>query len=86
MTKYRESELHSSSLYNQNDPWDPPVVFEEFLGNNENIENEVQPRPPPAPAPDPIWAQSPAPCPLAACCVDHQPEGHRICSFLKNGA
>lgn len=40
MTKYRESELYSSSLYNQNDPWDPPVVFEEFLRNNENIEDE----------------------------------------------
>ncbi|XP_006873760.1 PREDICTED: amiloride-sensitive amine oxidase [copper-containing] [Chrysochloris asiatica] len=40
VTKYRESELCSSSIYNQNDPWDPPVVFEEFLRNNENIENE----------------------------------------------
>ncbi|XP_077021140.1 diamine oxidase [copper-containing] [Tamandua tetradactyla] len=40
VTKYRESELYSSSIYNQNDPWNPPVVFEEFLRNNENIENE----------------------------------------------
>ncbi|XP_038175980.1 amiloride-sensitive amine oxidase [copper-containing] [Arvicola amphibius] len=40
VTKYRESERYSSSLYNQNDPWDPPVVFEEFLQNNENIEEE----------------------------------------------
>ncbi|XP_054449402.1 amiloride-sensitive amine oxidase [copper-containing] [Pteronotus mesoamericanus] len=40
VTKYRESELYSSSIYNQNDPWDPPVVFEEFLHNNENIRNE----------------------------------------------
>ncbi|CAK6434224.1 unnamed protein product [Pipistrellus nathusii] len=40
VTKYRESELHSSSLFNQHDPWDPPVVFEEFLQNNENIEEE----------------------------------------------
>ncbi|GAB5568927.1 amiloride-sensitive amine oxidase [copper-containing] [Prionailurus iriomotensis] len=40
VTKYRESEVCSSSIYNQNDPWDPPVVFEEFLKNNENIENE----------------------------------------------
>ncbi|XP_037371106.1 amiloride-sensitive amine oxidase [copper-containing]-like [Talpa occidentalis] len=40
VTKYRESELSSSSIYNQNDPWDPPVVFEEFLQNNENIEDE----------------------------------------------
>ncbi|XP_045420980.1 amiloride-sensitive amine oxidase [copper-containing] [Lemur catta] len=40
VTRYRESELCSSSIYNQNDPWAPPVVFEEFLHNNENIENE----------------------------------------------
>ncbi|XP_007536701.1 amiloride-sensitive amine oxidase [copper-containing] [Erinaceus europaeus] len=40
VTKYRESELTSSSIYNQNDPWDPPVVFEEFLHNNENIEDK----------------------------------------------
>ncbi|XP_070122185.1 diamine oxidase [copper-containing] isoform X1 [Equus caballus] len=40
VTKYREAELCSSSIYNQNDPWDPPVVFEKFLHNNENIENE----------------------------------------------
>ncbi|KAB1275867.1 Amiloride-sensitive amine oxidase [copper-containing] [Camelus dromedarius] len=40
VTRYRESELCSSSLYNQNDPWDPPVVFEEYLHNNENIEDE----------------------------------------------
>uniref|UniRef100_F7E3V7 Amine oxidase n=2 Tax=Ornithorhynchus anatinus TaxID=9258 RepID=F7E3V7_ORNAN len=40
VTKYRESELQSSSIYNQNDPWDPPVVFEEFLRNNENIKNQ----------------------------------------------
>lgn len=41
VTKYRESERSSSSIYNQNDPWDPPVVFKEFLQNNENIEKEV---------------------------------------------
>ncbi|XP_045145908.1 amiloride-sensitive amine oxidase [copper-containing] isoform X2 [Echinops telfairi] len=40
VTRYRESELYSSSIYNQNDPWNPPVVFEEFLRNNEKIENE----------------------------------------------
>ncbi|KAM4874025.1 diamine oxidase [copper-containing] isoform 1-T4 [Thomomys bottae] len=40
VTKYQDSELSSSSIYNQNDPWDPPVVFEEFLRNNDNIENE----------------------------------------------
>lgn len=49
VTKYRESERYSSSLYNQNDPWDPPVVFEEFLQNNENIEEEVLTKSPPLP-------------------------------------
>lgn len=49
VTKYRESERYSSSLYNQNDPWNPPVVFEEFLLNNENIENEVLTPSPPLP-------------------------------------
>lgn len=53
MTKYRESELCSSSLYNQNDPWDPPVVFEDFLRNNENIEDEVRAPPPSSPSPRP---------------------------------
>uniref|UniRef100_A0A8C0ZNJ7 Amine oxidase n=1 Tax=Castor canadensis TaxID=51338 RepID=A0A8C0ZNJ7_CASCN len=40
VTKYHEAERSSSSIYNQNDPWDPPVVFEEFLQNNESLENE----------------------------------------------
>lgn len=55
VTKYRESELCSSSVYNQNDPWDPPVVFEEFLNNNENIEDEVPALPSSSPTlrPDP---------------------------------
>lgn len=39
--KYREAELCSSSIYNQNDFWDSFVVFEKFFYNNENIENEV---------------------------------------------
>lgn len=54
MTKYRESERYSSSLYNQNDPWDPPVVFEEFLQNNENIEEEVLTPSPPLPTSGPV--------------------------------
>lgn len=53
VTKYRESELFSSSIYNQNNPWDPPVVFEEFLHNNENIENEVGALPSSSPSPIP---------------------------------
>ncbi|XP_042533175.1 amiloride-sensitive amine oxidase [copper-containing] [Dipodomys spectabilis] len=40
VTKHQDSEQSSSSIYNQNDPWHPPVVFEEFLRNNESIENE----------------------------------------------
>lgn len=54
VTKYRESERYSSSLYNQNDPWDPPVVFEEFLQNNENIEEEVLTPFPPLPTSGPV--------------------------------
>lgn len=54
MTKYRESERYSSSLYNQNDPWDPPIVFEEFLQNNENIEEEVLTPPLPLPTSGPV--------------------------------
>lgn len=53
MTRYRESELCSSSIYNQNDPWDPPVVFEEFLRNNEDIEDEVPAPPSSSPSPVP---------------------------------
>lgn len=70
VTRYRESELCSSSIYNQNDPWDPPVVFEEFLRNNENIEDEVQPRLLPAPA------QTRDLCPGAACLVESKLSGH----------
>ncbi|XP_028933189.2 amiloride-sensitive amine oxidase [copper-containing] isoform X2 [Ornithorhynchus anatinus] len=40
VTTYQESELRSSSIFNQNDPWHPPRVFEDFLSNDENIENK----------------------------------------------
>uniref|UniRef100_A0A8C6R8L8 Amine oxidase n=1 Tax=Nannospalax galili TaxID=1026970 RepID=A0A8C6R8L8_NANGA len=40
VTTYQESELSSSSIYNRDDPWDPPVVFEDFIQNNEHIENK----------------------------------------------
>ncbi|XP_059112615.1 amiloride-sensitive amine oxidase [copper-containing]-like [Peromyscus eremicus] len=40
VTKYWESEQCSTSIYNQNHPWDPPVVFEDFLQNNESIEDQ----------------------------------------------
>ncbi|XP_051879820.1 amiloride-sensitive amine oxidase [copper-containing] isoform X2 [Pristis pectinata] len=40
VTRYRDSESCSSSLYVQNDPWDPNVNFERFIRNNENITNQ----------------------------------------------
>ncbi|XP_021497432.1 amiloride-sensitive amine oxidase [copper-containing]-like [Meriones unguiculatus] len=40
VTKYQDSERCSSSIYSQNNPWDPPVVFEDFIRNNVNIENK----------------------------------------------
>ncbi|XP_062917343.1 amiloride-sensitive amine oxidase [copper-containing]-like [Mobula hypostoma] len=40
VTKFRENECCSSSLYLQNDPWDPNVSFETFIHNNENITNQ----------------------------------------------
>ncbi|XP_008845507.2 amiloride-sensitive amine oxidase [copper-containing]-like [Nannospalax galili] len=40
VTKYKESERHSTSFYNQNHPWDPPVVFENFLLDDDNIKDK----------------------------------------------
>ncbi|XP_078727416.1 diamine oxidase [copper-containing]-like [Lampetra fluviatilis] len=40
VTKLKETERHSSSIYQQNDPWDPAVYFQDFLKDNENIVNE----------------------------------------------
>ncbi|KAG8430872.1 hypothetical protein GDO86_019836, partial [Hymenochirus boettgeri] len=37
VTRQNESEVTSSSIYNQNDPWDPVVRFEDFIENNDNI-------------------------------------------------
>lgn len=39
VTKYKDNEQQSSSIYNQNDPWSPSVTFSEFI-DNENIQNE----------------------------------------------
>ncbi|XP_078080124.1 amine oxidase [copper-containing] 3-like [Mustelus asterias] len=39
ITKYKEKERRSSSIYNQNNPWEPAVYFEDFI-NDENIKNE----------------------------------------------
>ncbi|KAH0627728.1 hypothetical protein JD844_003869 [Phrynosoma platyrhinos] len=40
VTRHHENEDTSSSLYVQNDPWQPTVSFENFLRNDESIENE----------------------------------------------
>ncbi|EDK98590.1 mCG131721 [Mus musculus] len=40
VTEYQDSEKCSSSIYSQNNPWDPPVVFEDFIQNNTNIEDK----------------------------------------------
>ena len=40
VTRHRESEAFSSSLYNQNNPWEPTVGFESFIRNDESIENQ----------------------------------------------
>lgn len=39
VTKWKEEEPTSTSIYNQNDPWDPLVVFADFI-NNETITSE----------------------------------------------
>ncbi|WAR22253.1 AOC1-like protein [Mya arenaria] len=40
VTKYDDTEDHSSSIYAQNDPWDPVVDFERFVNDNDTIVNE----------------------------------------------
>ncbi|XP_041647372.1 membrane primary amine oxidase-like isoform X2 [Cheilinus undulatus] len=40
ITKYKDREQSSSSLYNQHDIWDPPVDFSKYIEDNENIINE----------------------------------------------
>uniref|UniRef100_A0A8D2P523 Amine oxidase n=1 Tax=Zosterops lateralis melanops TaxID=1220523 RepID=A0A8D2P523_ZOSLA len=41
VTRRHENEPSSSSIYTQNDPWDPPVTFENFIRDNETIEDQV---------------------------------------------
>uniref|UniRef100_A0A8C3TQV8 Amine oxidase n=1 Tax=Catharus ustulatus TaxID=91951 RepID=A0A8C3TQV8_CATUS len=43
VTRRHENEPSSSSMYSQNDPWDPPVTFESFIRDNETIEDQVTP-------------------------------------------
>ena len=40
VTKYKENEERSSSIYNQNDPFNPEVDFQEFTNDNDNIQNQ----------------------------------------------
>ncbi|KAJ6666652.1 hypothetical protein lerEdw1_020376 [Lerista edwardsae] len=40
VTQHHENEDTSSSLYTQNNPWEPTVNFENFVRNNENLENQ----------------------------------------------
>ncbi|XP_034567683.1 membrane primary amine oxidase-like [Notolabrus celidotus] len=40
ITKHKDSEQTSSSLYSQNDVWTPAVDFSKFIADNESIEDE----------------------------------------------
>ncbi|KAG8006745.1 Primary amine oxidase [Nibea albiflora] len=40
ITKHKDSEQTSSSLYSQNNIWDPAVDFSKYIADNENIEDE----------------------------------------------
>jgi len=40
VTKYKENETRSSSLFNQADPYDPDVDFEKFYADDESIRKE----------------------------------------------
>nr|XP_057916337.1 amiloride-sensitive amine oxidase [copper-containing] isoform X2 [Doryrhamphus excisus] len=40
VTRHKDSEATSSSIYNQNDPWEPVVCFEDFIRNDEDIVNQ----------------------------------------------
>ncbi|NXK15543.1 AOC1 oxidase, partial [Herpetotheres cachinnans] len=40
VTRHHENEPTSSSIYTQNDPWEPLVSFEGFIRNNETIEDQ----------------------------------------------
>ncbi|NXY83474.1 AOC1 oxidase, partial [Alcedo cyanopectus] len=40
VTRHHDNEPSSSSIYTQNEPWQPLVSFESFLRDNETIENQ----------------------------------------------
>ncbi|MEE6527211.1 hypothetical protein FKM82_028419, partial [Ascaphus truei] len=45
VTRHSDTEMTSSSLYAQNDPWNPIVNFQDFISNNEDIVNKVNAAP-----------------------------------------
>ncbi|MBN3303035.1 AOC1 oxidase, partial [Amia calva] len=40
VTRHKDDEMTSSSIYTQNDPWEPTVSFEDYIRNNEDIEKQ----------------------------------------------
>ncbi|XP_054893809.1 amiloride-sensitive amine oxidase [copper-containing] [Poeciliopsis prolifica] len=40
VTRHRDSEATSSSIFTQCDPWEPAVSFEDYIRNNEDIVNQ----------------------------------------------
>ncbi|XP_058244585.1 amiloride-sensitive amine oxidase [copper-containing] [Hemibagrus wyckioides] len=40
VTRHKDSEPTSSTIYTQNNPWEPVVSFEDYIRNNENIVNQ----------------------------------------------
>lgn len=41
VTRHKDSEASSSSIYTQNDPWEPVVSFEDYIRNDEDIVKQV---------------------------------------------
>ncbi|KAJ7313418.1 hypothetical protein JRQ81_004771 [Phrynocephalus forsythii] len=41
VTKRKEEEPYSSSIYNQNDPWTPTVAFADFIDNENIVEEDL---------------------------------------------
>ncbi|KAM9308021.1 diamine oxidase [copper-containing]-like [Gastrophryne carolinensis] len=40
VTRHKDSEMTSSNIYAQMDPWDPSIHFENFISDNEDIVNQ----------------------------------------------
>ncbi|KAK3550982.1 hypothetical protein QTP70_011457 [Hemibagrus guttatus] len=40
VTRHKDNEPTSSTIYTQNNPWEPIVSFEDYIRNNENIVNQ----------------------------------------------